>query len=180
MKYCSACGAPVSLQVPPHDERPRYVCKACDTVHYRNPTIVVGCIPEWEGRLLLCRRNIKPRINKWTLPAGYLENDETVTAGARRETWEETGAVVENLIPYRLYDIVHVKQVYLMFRSGLRVPEFKTTHESSEVRLFKEEEIPWDDIAFPVIEETLRCYFRDRAEGTFTFQVGEITKRMSK
>jgi ADP-ribose pyrophosphatase YjhB (NUDIX family) len=179
MNFCSQCGAPVQLQVPPGDDRPRHMCHSCGTVHYQNPKIVVGCIPQWEDRILMCRRNIEPQKGKWTLPAGYLENGETVEDGARRETWEETGAVVEDLVPYLLLDIVHVNQIYLMFRARLQKPEFQMTAESAEVVLMREQEIPWDKIAFRAIENTLRRFLHDRPNGHFPFRVRRIKKRHS-
>ncbi|MCD6586223.1 MAG: NUDIX hydrolase [Desulfobacteraceae bacterium] len=174
MKYCSNCGKPVELLIPKDDDRPRYVCHACKIVHYQNPKLVVGCIPEWKNKILLCRRDIEPKKGKWTLPAGYLENGETVEDGAMRETFEETGAVVENLSPYLLFDITHINQLYLMFHSRLVKPDFHVTPESSELRLFDEKEIPWGEIGFKVIEKTLKQYFKDRNTGTFPFRIQQI------
>jgi len=174
MNYCSNCGAKVDLEVPPGDDRLRHVCRSCGIVHYRNPVLVVGCIPQWEDRILLCRRNIEPRKGKWTLPAGYLESGETVMEGARRETLEESGALVNRLDPYMLCDIVYVNQVYLMFRAQMQTPDCNTTAESSEVVLLREEEIPWGDIAFRVMEKTLACFFEDRASDDFPFRVRQL------
>jgi ADP-ribose pyrophosphatase YjhB (NUDIX family) len=142
--------------------------------------MVVGCIPEWENRVLLCRRAIEPRSGKWTLPAGYLENGETVAAGAARETCEEAGAMVEKLVPYALYNICHVNQVYFMFRARLLGGRFEPGRESLEVKLFSEEEIPWEDIAFRVLQETLIQYFEDRSRGEFPFYMGEIFSNQLK
>jgi ADP-ribose pyrophosphatase YjhB (NUDIX family) len=178
MNYCSQCGAQVNLQIPPGDDRPRYVCRSCGEIHYQNPKIVVGCLPQWEDRVLMCRRNIEPQKGKWTLPAGYLEMGETVTDGARRETLEETGAVVQDLMPYALFDIIHVNQIYLMFRACLQKPEFKATPESAEVALMVEQEIPWDQIAFRAIENTLRRFFLDRPSGHFPFRIRRIRKKI--
>ncbi len=180
MNYCSNCAAPVEHIVPPDDDRPRFVCRACGRIHYQNPRLVVGCIPVWEDKLLLCLRDIEPRRGKWTLPAGYLENGETVTAGARRETLEETGAKVLKPEPYLLFDIVHIHQIYMMFLTQLTAPDYHRTKESAQVRLFSEKEIPWDDIAFPVIEKTLRCYFADRVKGAFPFQIQQILEKMKR
>jgi len=177
MNYCSNCGAKVDLEVPPGDDRPRYVCNTCHRIHYQNPKLVVGCIPEWEDRILMCRRAIEPRKGKWTLPAGYLENGESVKEGASRETLEESGAAVENLTSYLLIDIVYINQIYLMFRSQMLKPEFFPTAESAEVKLMHESEIPWDQIAFKAIEKTLRYYFRDRTTGCFPFRVRPIEKK---
>jgi len=180
MNYCSKCGSPVGYEVPPDDDRPRFICKNCGTIHYQNPRLVVGCIPVWENKILLCLRDIEPRRGKWTLPAGYLENGETVMAGARRETVEETGAAVNRLEPYLLFDIVHINQLYLMFRTRMESPAFHATKESAQVRLFDTGEIPWDDIAFPVIEQTLRLYLADRPEGVFPFRIHQITEKMKR
>jgi ADP-ribose pyrophosphatase YjhB (NUDIX family) len=178
MKYCTACGGLLALKVPADEDRPRHCCQACGLVHYQNPKMVVGCIPEWKDRILLCLRGIEPQKGLWTLPAGYLENDETLAEGAARETFEEARARVDNLRPYRLFNIRHVNQVYMMFHARLAAKNFAPTPESLEVRLFTENEIPWDALAFPVIEETLKHYFQDRAQGIFLFQVGDIVRRM--
>jgi ADP-ribose pyrophosphatase YjhB (NUDIX family) len=178
MNFCSHCGAPVELVIPPGDDRPRHTCRACGMIHYQNPKIVVGCIPQWEDRILMCRRNIEPQKGLWTLPAGYLENGETVVDGARRETWEETCARVEDLLPYLLFDITYVHQIYLMFRGRLEKPEFQITSESAEVVLMREEEIPWDKIAFRAIENTLRRFFSDRSSGQFPFRIRRLRKKI--
>jgi ADP-ribose pyrophosphatase YjhB (NUDIX family) len=174
MNYCSNCGEKINLGTPPGDDRPRYLCESCGTIHYENPKVVVGCIPEMDGEILLCRRAIEPRSDKWTLPAGYLENGETVAQGARRETFEEAGARIEILAPYALFNICYVNQVYLMFRARMVDANIKAGSESSEVRFFSESDIPWDQIAFTVIEETLRQYFKDRPTGLFPFHIGNI------
>jgi ADP-ribose pyrophosphatase YjhB (NUDIX family) len=177
MKFCSQCGRPVTFAVPVDDDRPRHVCPSCGAIHYQNPKLVVGCIPIWENRILMCRRDIEPRRGYWTLPAGFLENGETAAAGARRETLEETGATVVDLTPYLMVDIVHIHQIYLMFCSRLLAPDFHPTRESSEVKLVEEEAIPWDDIAFKVVEKTLRYYLKDRISGRFVFRTDKIEKR---
>ena len=174
MNFCSNCGDKVKLEIPPGDDRPRYLCESCGTIHYENPRVVVGCIPEMDGKILLCRRAIEPRSDKWTLPAGYLENGETVAQGAQRETLEEAGARIEIVAPYALFNICYVNQVYLMFRARMIDGHIKAGSESSEVRFFAEREIPWDEIAFTVIEETLRQYFKDRPAGVFPFHIGNI------
>ena len=175
MNYCSNCGSSVVLKIPDGDDRPRFFCRSCNTVHYENPKLVVGCIPEQEDRILLCKRNIEPQNGKWTLPAGYLENSETLLQGAMRETMEEANAKIEIIAPYRLFDLAFVSQVYVMFRARLLSVDFKPTAESSEIRLFTEGQIPWDDIAFQVIGVTLKHYLKDRVTGTYTFQHHEIT-----
>ena len=178
MKYCTACGGPLTLKVPEDEDRMRHCCQTCGLIHYQNPKIVVGCIPEWQDRILLCLRGIEPRKGLWTLPAGFLEQGETLAQGAQRETFEETRAQVQHLQPYRLFNISHVSQVYMMFRARLEAQTFQPTPESIEVKLFTEDQIPWDELAFPVIEETLKHYFHDRAQGAFPFLIDDITRRM--
>ena len=143
MKFCNQCAAPLILRIPDGDNLPRYVCSACATVHYQNPKIVAGCVAEWEGRILLCRRAIEPRYGLWTLPAGFMENQESALQAAVRETWEEAQAQVENLQLYGLYSLLHVSQVYLMFRGHLKDGQASAGVESLEVGLFTEAEIPW-------------------------------------
>jgi ADP-ribose pyrophosphatase YjhB (NUDIX family) len=135
---------------------------------------VAGCIPEMEDRILLCRRAIDPCYGKWTLPAGYLENGETVSACAERETREETGARISDVVPYLLFNICHINQIYFMFRGRVVDAGNGPGKESLEVRLFSEAEVPWDLIAFRVISATLKNYFRDRRLGAFPFRIGDI------
>jgi ADP-ribose pyrophosphatase YjhB (NUDIX family) len=177
MNYCSRCGSTVTLKMPTGDDRLRSVCDACGTLHYENPKMVVGSIPVWQGTILFCRRAIEPGHGKWTLPAGFLENGETVADGAKRETFEETGAKVKDLRPYALYNLTFINQVYLMFRSRLADLDYRPGAETLEVKLFKEDDIPWDHMAFPVIRETLKLYFKDLPTGVFPFHMGTITPR---
>lgn len=177
MRYCSECGAPVAHRIPQGDDRERAVCTACGTVHYRNPKLVVGCIPEWEDRLLLCRRAIEPRQGLWTLPAGFLEMGESVSEGAGRELQEEACATVSGLELFAMFDLVFVGQIYLMFRGPLTGPDFAPGEESLEAALFSEAEIPWKKMAFPVISETLKLYFADRAAGCFRIHSGRIERK---
>ena len=174
MNYCSDCGATVTVRIPEGDTVPRHVCSQCGTVHYQNPKMVVGCIPEWEDRILLCRRAIEPRHGFWTLPAGFLENGESAAAGAARETMEEAEATVEIGPMFSFYNLTHIHQIYVMFRGRLLTPEFGAGTESLEVRLFREDEIPWDLLAFRTVGETLKRYFEDRARGQFGFHMGDI------
>ncbi len=176
MNFCSNCGQLVTYLKPPGDDRHRYCCESCGVIHYQNPVMVVGCIPEAEDRILLCRRSIEPCYGRWTLPAGYLENGETVAAGAKREAFEEARARVEILAPYALYNICHVNQIYLMFRARLKDNNFRAGTESLEVKLFTEDDIPWQEIAFRVIKETLARYFKDRRSGRFPFYISDIPK----
>ena len=177
MKFCSNCGAPVSLKVPPGDSLPRYVCDACNTIHYQNPRLIVGCIPEWEDRILLCRRAIEPRHGLWTVPAGFMENGETTLQGAARETLEEANARVEVGPLYALYNIPHINQVYLLFRARLLDTDFRPGAETLEVKLVGENEVPWDQIAFASVRNTLTLYYEDRRKGQFQFHIGTIEPR---
>ena len=174
VKFCGDCGSPTAQVVPEGDDRPRDVCGICGAVHYQNPKIVVGTIPEWDDKILLCKRAIEPRYGKWTLPAGFMENGETIEDGARRETWEEACARLKDVQPYALFNITYIAQVYMMFRARLVRLDFKPGRESLSVALFSEEEIPWEKIAFPVVEKTLQRYFVDRKKGEFPFYMGKI------
>jgi len=176
VKYCAECGGLLAQAVPEGDNRPRHVCTACSAIHYVNPKMVVGCLPEWEDQLLLCRRAIEPRYGLWTLPAGFMEQDETVQEGAARETLEEACARVDVGELYTLFNLPHIDQVYLLFRSRLQDLYFGPGSESLEVALFREEQIPWDNLAFPVIKETLRLYFQDRRQGAFRQHSGTIRR----
>ena len=174
MKYCAYCGAKLAFKIPPGDDRPRFVCDVCHTVHYENPRMVVGCIPEWRNRILVCRRAIGPCYGKWTLPAGYLENGETVSEAAEREAFEEARARLDKLTPYALFNLTFVNQVYLIFRGKLVDAHYEPGDESLDVKLMTEDEIPWDQIAFSVIREILIRYFKDRKTGCFSFHMGDI------
>ena len=177
MNYCSECGGAVQHRVPEGDNLPRYVCDACGRVHYQNPLVVVGCLPVKEDCVLLCRRAIEPRSGYWTLPAGFLENDETTWEGALRETWEEARAKVGKGELYRLYDLAYIRQVYIFYRAALLNDDFGAGTESTEVDLFTEESIPWDDIAFPVVTKTLRDFFQDRRDGgEYTVRHGQVER----
>ena len=150
MKFCSNCSAPVTLKIPAGDTLPRYVCDGCNTVHYQNPRMVVGCIAEWEDKILLCRRAIEPRYGLWTVPAGFMGNGETTYQGAVRETLEEANARVEVGPLYALYNIPHINQVYILFRARLLDAEVHPGAETLEAQLFDECDIPWDQIAFEI------------------------------
>jgi ADP-ribose pyrophosphatase YjhB (NUDIX family) len=174
MNYCSHCGHPVVLKQPEGDSRERHVCENCQTVHYQNPKIVCGCLPVWEGKVLLCRRAIQPRQGYWTLPAGFMENGETTPEAAARETWEEALARVTMGELYAVFNIRHISQVYMMFRAELVDGEYGVGEESLEVRLFAEDEIPWEELAFPSITRTLRYYFEDRKTGSFPMRMRDL------
>jgi len=174
MKYCSECGAEVMLEIPSGDNRLRHICSSCSTIHYSNPKIVAGSLPVWKDRVLLCRRAIEPRHGLWTLPAGFMENDETTVEAAIRETEEEAGANIAIRDLYTMISLVHINQVYMMFLADLQDKDFAPGEESLEVALFREHEIPWNDIAFPVIAETLRLYYADEKRGVFDTHIGEM------
>ncbi len=177
MKYCSACGAPVTQKIPPGDNVLRFVCETCQAIHYHNPKIVAGCIPEWEDRILLCRRAIDPRSGLWTFPAGFMEIGETTEEAAARETKEEAQADVEILSLYAVLSMPNIGQVYMVFRGRMLEPKFGAGAESLEVELFRREDIPWEKIAFPVVAEALRRYVRDASAGTFPLQLGNVLER---
>jgi ADP-ribose pyrophosphatase YjhB (NUDIX family) len=174
MKFCCMCGGPVSHRIPPGDTLPRHVCDSCQTVHYQNPKIVVGCIPEWKGLVLLCRRAIEPRLGLWTFPAGFMEQGETLEQAATRETKEEAEADVELTGLYGVFSLPHVSQVYVVYRALLRTPNFRAGAESLEARLFAPDAIPWEQAAFPVIREALEHYVDDHRQGRFQVHVGVV------
>ncbi|MHB1359234.1 MAG: NUDIX hydrolase [Rhodocyclaceae bacterium] len=174
MNYCCTCAAPVNLRVPPGDSLPRHVCDACGAIHYRNPRLVVGTLPIWEERILLCRRAIEPRHGCWTLPAGFMENQETIAEAAARETREEARAHIELDDLYSVISVPHINQVHVIYRARLLQADFSPGEESLEVALFDEASIPWQDIAFRTIAITLRHFFADRAAGRFGLHVESI------
>ena len=165
MKFCSDCAQPVVLRVPDGDHLPRYVCLSCGTIHYQNPRLVVGCVPEYEGKILLCRRAIEPRKGLWTLPAGFMENGESLQAAAARESMEEALAKVEIGSLVAIVHVLHAHQVHVMFRARLLDPEVGAGPESLEVALFDEPDIPWQEMAFKSVEFALKRYLEDRRAG---------------
>lgn len=174
MKFCCNCGGDLSLRVPDGDTAQRHVCDSCNTVHYLNPKLIVGCIPEWQSKILLCRRGIEPRHGLWTVPAGFMELNESAQEGALRETLEEANARVEIEQLYALYSLPHIGQVYMLFRARLLDLNFSAGHETLEARLFGEEEIPWSEVAFATVRNTLQHYFHDMKRGTFQFHTGTV------
>ena len=175
IKHCKHCGNAVAYRLPDDgDTRERAICTACHTVHYENPLNVVGTLPIWEDKVLLCKRNIEPRFGKWTLPAGFMELGETVAQGAARETDEEAGAQIELLGLYTLMNVVRVGQVHFFYRARLLNTRFNPGHETIEARLFSEADVPWDEIAFRTVRETLKCYFEDRRLGNFPLHQVDI------
>jgi ADP-ribose pyrophosphatase YjhB (NUDIX family) len=176
MKYCHHCASPVQLKIPEGDDKPRHICESCETVFYQNPNNVVGTLPVFEDKVLLCKRAIEPRLGKWTLPAGFMENGETSLEGAIRETAEEAGArirVFQDSL-YTLFNLPRINQVYMFFRAELLDLDFEPGLESEEVALFREQEIPWDEIAFPVVRSTLEHFFQDRQQRTFPVRMFDV------
>jgi len=165
MNFCPNCAAPLERRIPDGDHLPRFVCPACGTIHYQNPKLVAGCVPEHAGRILLCRRAIEPRRGFWTIPAGFMENNETLQQAAARECHEEALARVEIGDPCAIVHVLHAHQVHVMFRARLSDPSYGVGVESLEVRLCAEQEVPWPDLAFQSVAFTLRRYFDDRAAG---------------
>jgi len=180
MNFCNQCGAKVELRIPPGDLLPRHVCDACGTIHYQNPRLIVGCVPEYEGRILLCRRAIEPRHGFWTVPAGFMENGETLQQAAARESKEEALADVEIGSLLTVVHVLHAQQVHVFFRATLRTPEYGAGTESLEAELFRAEDIPWSEIAFPSTDYTLRRYLEDRAAGQEPYHFTETDRRMGR
>lgn len=177
MKFCSNCGKDLVVAIPPGDHLPRHVCEACGTIHYQNPRVVTGCVAEWEGRILICKRAIEPRLGLWTLPAGFMENGETTEAAAARETAEEALAEAVDLVPFALVNVPHVSQVHLMFRAVLKDGRHAPGPESLDTRLVEERDIPWSQIAFPSVRFTLEKYLEDRRAGGFGFHIHTWERR---
>jgi ADP-ribose pyrophosphatase YjhB (NUDIX family) len=165
MNYCNHCGQPVSLLIPPDDNRERFVCADCGIIHYQNPNNICGAILTQGDAVLLCKRAIEPRLGYWTLPAGFMENGETVSEGAARESMEEANAGSENLKLFGVFSMPYISQVHLMFRGEL-CGEIAPGVESLEVGLFKHSEIPWDELAFPVIKHSLELYFANPTDNS--------------
>ncbi|WP_332878290.1 NUDIX hydrolase [Massilia sp. S19_KUP03_FR1] len=187
MKFCSDCAHPVVLTVPEGDNRPRFVCNNCHAIHYQNPKMVIGSLPVWERdgefKILLCKRAIEPRYGYWTLPAGFMENAETTAEAAIRETEEEAGANIAIGPLFSLLNVAHVHQVHLFYLARLLDLDFAAGIESLEVELFSEEDIPWDDLAFPTIRTTLELFFADRVAqretgAPFGFHAQDIVRPM--
>lgn len=175
IKHCKQCGTAVEHRIPDDgDTKIRAVCPQCKTIHYVNPLNVVGTIPVWGDKVLLCKRNIEPRFGKWTLPAGFMEMGETTAQGAARETDEEAGAQFEMQELFSLVNVARVGQVHLFYRAQLTSDQFQPGVETQEAMLFSEADIPWDELAFRTVKETLECFFADRKVGSFGFHVLDI------
>lgn len=174
MKFCHQCGNSVSEIIPADDDRLRFVCNNCELIHYQNPKIVVCSIPVYQEKVLLCKRAIEPRYGKWTLPGGFMENDETTQEGAVRETMEEAGASIEIMGLYSLYNLPHINQVHMFFLSRLTDLDYAPGRESLELALLGEAEIPWQEIAFPATADTLKHYFKDRDKQQFNIHMADV------
>jgi ADP-ribose pyrophosphatase YjhB (NUDIX family) len=180
MNFCPACGQPVALKVPEGDHLPRHVCTACGTIHYQNPRIIAGCVIETDGKILLCKRAIEPRHGYWTVPAGFMENGESVQHAAAREAMEEALAHVRIGSLLAIVNVLRAHQVHIMFRAGLARPDFGVGPESLETQLYAEAEIPWPDIAFLSVEFALRRYLEDRRLGVERLHFRDIDWRDGK
>jgi ADP-ribose pyrophosphatase YjhB (NUDIX family) len=180
MKFCSQCGSHVDLRVPPGDHLPRYMCDACGAIHYVNPKLVVGCVPEHEGQILICRRAIEPRRGFWTVPAGFMENGETLQQAAARECHEEALAQVQIGTLLSIVHVLHAQQVHVFFRAALHEKNFGPGPESLEVKLVDPEQIPWGELAFPSTEETLQLYLQDRSKGAEQHHFLQIDRRIPR
>ncbi|MEC7803426.1 MAG: NUDIX hydrolase [Pseudomonadota bacterium] len=165
INYCPKCGNPTTSEIPPGDNRARYVCRKCHTIHYENPRMVVGCIPEHRGSILLCKRSIQPRVGYWTVPAGFMELEETLAEAAIRETWEEAKARVTLGPMLAVVDVTHARQVHIFFRAELPAAKFEAGHETSEARLFSFAELPWGEIAFPSVRIALEQLLKSQTKG---------------
>jgi ADP-ribose pyrophosphatase YjhB (NUDIX family) len=174
IKHCRACGGATVYRTPADDNRDRAVCSACGTIHYENPLNVVGTLPFWEDRVLLCRRNIEPRRGLWTLPAGFMELGESIAEGALRETVEEAGARVEMQGLFTVLNVVRVGQLHLFYRARLLDTDFAPGPETIEAQLFGEADVPWGEIAFRTSKKTLELFFADRRAGAFGIHVADI------
>jgi ADP-ribose pyrophosphatase YjhB (NUDIX family) len=179
MNYCSECGKAVSRKIPSGDTLPRFVCDSCQAIHYHNPKIVAGCIAEWEGQILLCRRAIEPRSGLWTFPAGFMELGEGTEQAARRETLEEAQAQVAITRLHSVLSLPHIGQVYMTFVGRLLSKQFGAGLESLDVQLFERVNIPWEEIAFPVVKDALRRYLEDVARGELRLHVADLSERLT-
>ena len=177
MKFCSSCGSTVELKIPESDNRHRFVCGACKEIHYQNPKVVTGCISEWQDKVLICKRAIEPKKGLWTLPAGFMENGETVQQGAARESLEEANAEMQDMKLFSVYSIPHISQVYTFYIATVKDGVASAGDESLETKFVSEEEMPWDELAFPVVRETLKLYYQDKRLGKFTTHYGDILKQ---
>lgn len=180
MNFCSVCGAKVELSIPHGDDRPRFICTGCRTIHYQNPKVVTGAIVLAGEKLLICKRAIEPRMGTWTLPAGYMENGETVEEAARREVWEEAGAQLTELRPYALLNLTIVNQIYFMFLGRLKGGVYSAGEESLEVKLVELADIPWEELSFPVIRRVLEVFVDGYRQKDFSFRLLDVPREPLK
>lgn len=180
MKFCCHCGAENKYTIPDGDNRERAICPQCGFIHYQNPNIICGCLPVYDNKVLLCKRAIEPRYGFWTLPAGYMENGETLQQGAARETWEEARATLVDMHLYTVFNLPGINQVYIIFRANLVEGKHSAGEESLESRLYAENDIPWDELAFPTIKNTLNHYFEDRKTGQFPVRMEDLLYKQKK
>ena len=164
----------MEFKVPEGDNLKRYYCPECETIFYTNPNVVVGALCIRNDKILMAKRNINPRKGLWTLPAGFMENAETLQDGALRETFEETGSKAKVKMPYTLFSLPHINQIHMFFLADLLDEDFGPTSESSEVRLFSIDEILWDEIAFPTVTKTLKYYIEDLEKDNYIFREEDI------
>jgi ADP-ribose pyrophosphatase YjhB (NUDIX family) len=182
MKFCSDCGGPIELKLTAGDPAPRHVCGQCHTIHYSNPKILVSCYAIWEGKPLWIRRAIAPYKGKWSAPSGFVEEGETLTEAAARELYEETGAIVEtnHMELHMIGNLPGISQVYVVFRAPLAAPEFHTTEEASEVRLFSREEFPIADFAFPEVADNVHLLYDELENNQFGVYMGTLSDGENK
>ena len=175
LNFCPSCSAKIVYQMPAGDNRQRAVCTQCKTIHYQNPRVVVGTIPVWQNQILLCRRAIEPRYGYWTLPAGFMENGESTAQGAARETDEEAGVQIAMGDLFSVIDVPQVRQVHIFYLATVLSPVFNPGEESLEVQLFSEADIPWKDLAFQTVSQTLKWFFEDRKNHTLSVHATALT-----
>lgn len=161
--------------MPPGDNFPRHVCDHCGTIHYQNPKVVVGALATWDDKILMCKRAIEPRYGCWTLPAGFMENNETCGEAAIRETLEEAGARIALGPMFTFVDLPHISQIHIIYRAQLLDLDFQPGEESLEATLMSEEQIPWDEIAFRSVSYTLKTFFEDRRRGLFDLHTTSLS-----
>ena len=179
MNYCSICSGKVILKVPEGDNRERYVCTNCGAIHYSNPNVVVGTLPTFEDKILLCKRAIEPRVGLWTVPAGFLENGESLLEGAWRETKEETQAEVAMRDIFSIFNIPQINQIYVIYLANIEDNSFGPTSESLDVKLFSHDEIPWEELAFPFVPKTINHYYECLEKKSFKLHVEDIVRKRS-
>jgi ADP-ribose pyrophosphatase YjhB (NUDIX family) len=174
IQHCRVCGGKTQYRVPPDDNRERAACTVCGEIHYENPLNVVGTVPVWGDQVLLCRRNIEPRYGMWTLPAGFMELGETTAEGALRETIEEAGANVRMQGLFTVLNVMRVGQVHFFYRAQMLDTGLAPGPETIEARLFREDEVPWEELAFRTVRQTLELFFEDRRRGSFGVHTQDI------